>query len=149
MQYYGTQRGFAIEAGLTHYDPYSQMQSTLRTFPIVDFIAEDTFYVVQSRDLASPSFNSTSNVDALLDQLLEDGQDIQDRFVDALESDGSIQASELGESTTITLEQIRPITLQLVIRDGIASPSHWQQIREAENLLQERYGIQLEVVVIP
>ena len=97
------------------------MQSTLRTFTIIDFIGDEAFYTVQRRNLASPSFNSPTNADAPLNQLLEDGQDIQDRFVDALVSTGSVHASELGQSTAI----------------------------EAARFLQQRYGIQLEVMVIP
>ncbi len=54
------------------------MQSTSRIFSIIDFIAEEAFYAVQNRDQTSPSFNLTSNADAVLDQLLEDGQDLQD-----------------------------------------------------------------------
>ena len=149
MQYYGTDRGFAIESGLNLHAPYNTMQPTLRTFPVIDFIDDNALYVVTSRDLGNRTFNSPTRPDALLDQLLQDGEDIQTRFLDVLESEGSISASELGQTTTISADDVRPVVLQLVIRDGIASAAHWQQIAIAREELQRRYGITLEVVIIP
>ena len=149
VQYYGTQRGSEIESGLFQHSPYSNMTPTLRTFPVVDFITDNALYVVHSRDLGSLTFNSPNQADALFNQLLEDGEEIQTRFIDVLQSDGSITASELGNSTTINRDQLRPIVMQLVIRDGIASASHWQQIENARQVLQDRYNITLEIVVIP
>ena len=149
VQYYSTRRGFEIEAGLHLHAPYRQWQPTLRTFPVIDFISESALYVVNSRDLGSRTFNSSSNPEALFDQLLEDGETIQTRFLDVLQAQGSISASELGQSTTITLDELRPVTLQLVIRDGLASTSHWDQIARAREQLFEQHGIVLEVLVIP
>jgi len=112
-------------------------------------VSENGLYVVHSRDLASRTYNSSNNPEALLERLLKDGEDIQERFIDVLERDGSITASELGQSTTLSTDDLKPITLQLLIRDGMASPGHWQQIETARQLLLSRHGVQLEVVVIP
>ena len=125
------------------------MTATLRTFPVIDFYDDNTLYVVHSRDLGNRTFNSPTRPNALLDQLLEDGEQIQTRFIDVVLQEGSVTASELGNSTTISDNQLRPVTLQLIIRDGMASASHWQQIAQAGETLQARYGITLEVVVIP
>ena len=149
VQYYGTQRGSEIETGLHQHAPYQNMTATLRTFPVIDFYDDNVLYVVNSRDLGNRTFNSSTRPNALLDQLLEDGEQVQTRFIDVISQEGSVTASELGNSTTISDEQLRPVTLQLVIRDGIASASHWRQIAEARETLQALYGITLEVVVIP
>ena len=149
VQYYGTQRGSEIETGLRQHSPYQNMTATLRTFPVIDFYDDNALYVVHSRDLGNRTFNSPNRPNALLDQLLEDGEQIQTRFTDVVMQEGSVTASELGNSTTISDDQLRPVTLQLIIRDGIASTSHWQQIAQADKTLQARYGITLEVVVIP
>ena len=149
VEYYGPQRGSEIESGLDLHAPYSGMTPTIRVFPVIDFIDNDRLYVVNSRDLASATFNSATNPTALLDQLLEDGEEIQTRFVDVLLAEGSITASELGNTTTMNADDLRPITLQLVIRDGMATPGHWQQIAAAREQLQAQYGITLEVIVIP
>lgn len=149
VQYYGTRRGSAIESGLHRHEPYNGMQSTIRTFPIIDFIDDSTLYVIHSRDLGNRTFNSPSRPNALFDQLMDDGEDIQTRFVDVLLEQGSISASERGQTTTITVDQLRPITLQLVIRDGMASADHWAQIELAQEQLMRLYGITLEVVIIP
>ena len=149
MQYYGTERGSEIEAGLNQYAPYRELVATIRTFPVIDFIGDNALYVVHSRDLGNRTYNSPTQPDALLDQLLKDGEDIQTRFLDVLSRDGSLTASELGSSTTIDANQIKPITLQLIVRDGIPSVSHWRQISDARKILQERHNITLEVIVIP
>lgn len=149
VQYYGTKRGFEIEAGLQQHAPYNGMQPTVRNFPVIDFIDDSTLYVVHSRDLGNRTFNSPARPDALLDQLLKDGEEIQTRVIDVLHEEGNITATELGKTTTITEDQLRPVTLQLVIRDGIASADHWRQIEIARERLMRLYGITLEVVVIP
>lgn len=149
VEYYGTRRGSEIETGLHLHPPYDNMQATLRTFPIIDFVDASTLYVVHSRDLGNRTFNSASRPNALFNQLMNDGEDIQTRFLDVLEEQGSISASELGQTTTLHAEQLRPVTLQLVIRDGIASAEHWTQIALAREQLMQRHGVILEVVIIP
>lgn len=149
VAYYGTLRGFEIEAGLAGHPPYSTMLSTIRTYPVIDFIDGENLYVVHSRDLGSQSYDPALHPDALLNSLLTDGEEIQQNFLDPINEHGHISAHELGQSTTIFADEVGSITLQLVIRDGIASPDHWRQIELARAELLRRYGIVLEVVIIP
>ncbi|MFK7892220.1 MAG: hypothetical protein AB8B63_15490 [Granulosicoccus sp.] len=149
VEYYGTVRGFEIEAGLAAHPPYSSMQPTIRVFPVVDFIDGGDMYVVHSRDLGSSSYNSAANPEALLDALLAEGREIRQNFLEPLTQHGQISASELGQQTTIHADDVDSITLQMIIRDGIASPDHWLQIETAREQLLYEYGIELQIIVIP
>ena len=81
---------------------------------------------------------------------MRDGKEIQDRFLTPMAEDGFVTAEEDGVTTTLeAMQAVQNLTLQLVIRDQIASPSHWQQIARARELLLERYDVRLEVVIIP
>jgi hypothetical protein len=126
------------------------MQTTVRSFPIIDFVNNNEWIVVRSRDLASPSFNDEETPNALFYRLMRDGREIQDRFLIPLEDEGFVTAQEQGVTTTLEAG-VEPhnVILQLVIRHQIASPSHWQQIARARELLTQRYDIRLEIVIIP
>ena len=145
----GTERGSQIESGVGSLMPYSTMQPTVRSFPIVDFINGSELIAIRSRDLSSPSFNNPEHASALLDRLLRDGSEIRSRLLDPLDAEGSISHTEQGETTTISNQPNQTVVLQLLIQQQIASPSHWQQIELAQIQLMARYGIQLEVVLIP
>ncbi len=150
IEYFGTERGSQIEDGLAGLSPYQGLQQTVRSYPIVDFIDNDRLIAVRSRDLANNSFNDPGNPNALLYRLMRDGREIQDRFLDPLAENGEVSVEELGLSTTIQEGVLPPnMVLQLVIRDQIASPSHWTQIAQARERLWETYSITLEVVIIP
>ena len=149
VQYYGTERGAKIEIGLRDLPPYSSMTPTVRSFPIVDFINGNELIVVRSRDLASPSFNDPLSDDALFARLMRDGAEISRLFLEPLREHGSVTATESGQTTTIENHDPLNLTLQLVIRHDMASASHWQQIERARAALQVRYGVRLEVVLIP
>lgn len=150
IEYFGTTRGSEIEEALAALAPYQHMQTTIRSFPIVDFVGDDQWVVVRSRDLANPSFNSEVTPNALFYRLMRDGREIQDRFLTPLENDGFVSAEEQGVTTTLNAgPEPHNLVLQLVIRHQIASSSHWQQIARARELLTQRYDIQLEVVLIP
>jgi len=125
------------------------MLSTVRSFPVVDFINGSQMIVVKSRDLGSPTFNNVHNPNALLQQLLRDGKDIKRKFQEKLSSEGSISVTENAQTTVITAADVKSITLQVVVRDGIASHSHWQQLAQARDVLLARCGIELQIVVIP
>ncbi len=125
------------------------MESTIRTFPVIDFVNGDELFVVHSRDLGSDTYDPVQHPDALLDALLEDGREVDENFIQPINEQGQLSASELGQSTTIRAEDVGSITLQLIIRDGMASADHWRQIREAQDQLQQQYGVTLEVVIIP
>ena len=150
IEYFGTTRGSEIENGLSSLSPYRTMQSTVRSFPIVDFISGDSWIVVRSRDLASPSFNDEQTPNALFYRLMRDGKDIQDRFLTPLSDNGFVTAEEQGVTTTLEVgPNSQNVVLQLIIRDQIASSAHWEQIERARELLSQRYDIHLEVVIIP
>ncbi len=149
VDYSGTERGTQIETGLQTLAPYSNMTATVRSFPIVDFINGHELIVVRSRDLGSPSFNAPAQPNALLHRLLRDGRDIQHFFLDPLAAQGFISSSELGNSTRIESHPDQTLTLQLLIRQHMASPSHWRQIEQARRQLHATHGIRLKVVIIP
>lgn len=148
-QYYGTERGSQIETGLRHLPQYANMVATVRSFPVVDFINGDELIVVKSRDLASPSFNSQTQPDALYERLMRDGDIIRSRLLDPLEHNGSLVTHELGQTTRLDYSPSRHVTLQLVIRYQFADQNQWNQILRAREDLLSRHGIRLEVVRIP
>jgi len=148
--YYGTERGYEIEQAIELHPLFQNLQSTVRSYPIVDFIGDERLVVLRSRDLASPSFNNPAVPNALLHRLMRDGKDIQDNFLTPMNQHGQVTATENGISTTIYSRQVdNNVVLNIVIRDGIASPAHWQQIATAREQLLEKYGVTLEVVIIP
>lgn len=150
VEYFGTLRGSEIESALATLSPYQNMQSTVRSFPVVDFVNNQDWIVIRSRDLANPSFNDEETPNALFYRLMRDGREIQDRFLTPMEDNGFVTAAEQGASTTLEAGlDPHNVILQLVIRHQIASPSHWQQIARATELLMQRHDIQLEVVIIP
>ncbi|MGK0231071.1 MAG: hypothetical protein ACI9US_003748 [Gammaproteobacteria bacterium] len=150
IEYFGTTRGSEIEQALATLPPYQHMQTTVRSFPIVDFVNNTEWIVLRSRDLANPSFNDEETPNALFYRLMRDGREIQDRFLAPMEENVFVTAEEQGLTTTLeTGIEPQQLVLQLVIRHQIASPSHWQQIARARELLTQRYDIQLEVVIIP
>ena len=148
-EYFGTERGSELETGLQQLPPYAHMAPTVRSFPIVDFINGNELIVIRSRDLASPSFNDASNPNALLYRLLRDGQAIQSDLLDPLEHTGAITWAEQGQETHLQWHADQIVTLHLIIRHQFATQSHWQQISEARDTLLTRYGIKLEVVLVP
>ncbi len=150
IEYFGATRGSEIENALATLPAYWSMQTTVRSFPIIDFVNNNEWIVVRSRDLASPSFNDEETPNALFYRLMRDGREIQDRFLIPLEDEGFVTAQEQGVTTTLEAG-VEPhnVILQLVIRHQIASPSHWQQIARARELLTQRYDIRLEIVIIP
>ncbi|MFK8078034.1 MAG: hypothetical protein AB8B84_15715 [Granulosicoccus sp.] len=150
IEYFGTQRGTEVENALARATPYSSLTPTIRSYPIIDFIDGNNLIVVRSRDIANPSFNDPENPNALLYRLLRDGREIQTRFITPLTENGQVSTTEEGQTTTIQLGANPPnITLQLVIRHHIASPAHWAQIARARAELLSKYGVVLEVVIIP
>lgn len=149
VEFYGTVRGEEIESGLARLPPYADMLPTNRSFPIIDFIDGNELVVVRSRDLASPSFNNPEDPEALHDRLLRDGAEIQSRFLEELQRDGAVTRTEEGRTTHIVQDPSRSISLHVLIRQNMASPEHWRQIEQARVELLQRYGIRLQVVIIP
>lgn len=149
VEYYGTDRGDHVESGLALHPPYSQMTATVHSYPVIDFFNDERLLVVISRDLGAAGFNNPSDPDALLGRLLTDGRNIHRRFLEPLTEHGSISVTELGETTLIEALPERSLTLQLVIRHGMANEDQWAQIHQAREQLIQDYGITLEVLIIP
>lgn len=149
VEFYGTVRGEEIEAGLEEHPPYAGMIATNRSFPIIDFINGDELIVVRSRDIGSPTYNNPDSSDNLYERLMRDGEQIQRRALDPLESEGVLSGTENGRTTLITYGEQQSVALHLLIRQDMASAGHWQQIENARTALASRYGIRLQVVIIP
>lgn len=149
IEFYGTERGDQIERGISLLAPYNQMLLTNRSFPIVDFIDGTELIAVRSRDLSSPSFNNPQDPLALYDRLLRDGSEIESRFLEPLRENGFISHTEQGRTTTIQDNPAQSMSLHVLVQQGMTSLSHWQQIDRARAELQQRYGISLEIVLLP
>jgi len=111
---------------------------------------DDRLIAVRSRDLTSSSFNDPSNPNALLYRINRDAREMHDSFIQPLAENGFVSTTENGITTTIHNDgEDQHLVLQLLIRDNIASPSHWEQIALARENLARNYQITLEVILIP
>ncbi len=150
IEYFGTLRGQEIEYGLDTHSRYQHYVPTVRSFPIVDFIGESELLTVRSRDLTSISYDPTVFPDGLYRRLLSDAMDIQDKFITPLQIHGSLETTELGESTRVDSDILeRPMVLEVIIRHGFASPDQIAQINRARADIAQTYGIELRVIEIP
>ena len=150
IEYFGTMRGQEIEYGLDTHARYQHYVSTVRSFPIVDLIGEHELLTVRSRDLTSASYDPTVFPDGLYQRLLEDAMDIQDRFITPLQTHGTLETIELGESTRVDSDILeRPMVLEIIIRHGFASPEQIAQINRARADIELTYGIELRIIEIP
>ena len=146
VEHVGTERGTAIEAGLVGLPHYAGYETTVRSFPVVDFVGRE-LRVVRSRDLSLPSYDAVP--DGLFDRLLRDGDDIARGLLEPLARDGLVAASEFGRTTVVLHRPERAVVLELVVRHGIASADQKGQIRRAAAELLARHGVRLRVVEIP
>ena len=146
VEHLGTERGTEIEAGLVGLPHYVGYDTTVRSFPVVDFVGRE-LRVVRSRDLSLPSYDAVP--DGLFDRLLRDGDDIARGLLEPLARDGLVAASESGRTTVVLHQPKRAVVLELVVRHGIASADQRRQIRRAAAELLARHGVRLRVVEIP
>lgn len=149
IDYFGAERGARIETAIASVPRYAGMEQTVRSFPVIDFINDQELIALQSRDLASPTFNDPARPNALLYQLLRDGKNMQQRILEELRDKGSIVVEETGQTTTLQNDPQHRLSLHLIVRHQIASPAQWAQIQQAREELERLYGIGLEVIVIP
>ena len=147
--YLHTRRGLRIESALKQSLFYKKYESTVSTFPVIDFIDNGVARVVKTRDLASDSFNNPNNENALFDQIMNDAKDINERFFNILESEGSISATSNGKTTKIVMGNVKEIFLDIVVQTGMASASHTSQIKRAKDEILRRWGYRLQLVEIP
>jgi hypothetical protein len=148
VDYYGTERGAQIEAGLSRLPPYSGMLATSRSYPVIDFIDAEELVVIRSRDLASASLNDPQEPEALFDSLMQDARLITTRFIGPLRNSGVLSVTEGGRTTQI-MDEGQQIVMHLLVRQHMASPAHWAQIEAARLRLSRDYGFRLQVVMIP
>ena len=150
VEYFGTMRGQEIEYGLDTHVRYQHYVPTVRSFPIVDLIGEHELLTVRSRDLTSASYDPAVFPDGLYRRLLADAVDIQDKFITPLQTHGTLETIELGESTHINSDILdRPMVLEIIVRHGFASPEQIAQINRARTDIEQMYGIELRVIEIP
>jgi len=147
--YLHTRRGLRIESALKRSLFYKKYESTVSTFPVIDFIDNGVARVVKTRDLASDSFNNPNNENALFDQIMNDAKDINERFVNILESEDSISATSNGKTTKIVVGDVKEIFLDIVVQTGMASASHTSQIKRAKDEVLRRWGYRLQLIEIP
>jgi len=146
VDYYGTERGSAIERALDGLPHYAGYAPTVGNFPVADFIGHE-IRVVRTRDLASPTYDAVA--DGLHERLLRDGREIAEGLLEPLARDGRLASTELGRTTTLVHREDRSVVLELVVRHGLASDDQRAQIRRAAAELLARHGIVLRVVEIP
>lgn len=148
--YAGTARGAAIEDGLGAQRHYAAYESTVWSFPVIDFIGAE-LRVVRSRDLALPSYNGSRPASgaSLFDRLIRDGEDVHRYFLDPLARDGQLSVTEQGRTTSLSSGSNRPLVLEMVVRHGMASSAQIEQILRARIALRERFDIELRVIEIP
>ena len=76
--------------------------------------------------------------------------DIQDRFITPLQTHGTLETIELGETTRVSSDILnRPMVLEIIIRHGFASPEQIAQFNRARADIEQMYGIELRVIEIP
>lgn len=149
IDYYGAERGARIETAIANMPSYASMEQTVRSFPIIDFVNDRELISLQSRDLASPTFNDPARPNALLYQLLRDGKTMHQLIYEELKETGAIVVEESGQTTMLQNDPQHRLSLHLVVRHQMASSAQWVQIEQAREELERRYGIGLEVIVIP
>ncbi len=149
VDYYGTDRGSAIEQGFAQVSRYQQAQATVRSFPIVDFLLNGEAIVVKSRDLTNATYNNPANPDAIYNRLIRDGSEIENKLLLPMDENGSISVTEHGTSTTLYPNDVNAIVLELVIQAGMVSTVQFASIERARSDLLKRWGIVLRVIEIP
>lgn len=139
-------RGQLIEQALSHHEDFATAQPTNRWFPVVDFINEGIATIVKSHDLRSASL---AEPQALLTLLLTEAEDAHTRFIQPLEQHGRVTSSDGGLNTTITADQVRRTTMEIIVKAGTASDAQIRQLQQATITVKLKFGIDIEIVEIP
>ncbi len=149
VDFEGIDRGQAIESGFEGHDRYDGFEATVNSFPIVDFITDEGLLIVISRDLISASYNDPASPDALYDTLMRDARAIQSQLLHPLQEQGSLEVSENGQTTRLTVDEVGKPVLEVVIQYDMATPAQRDQIRRAAEDMMVLHGIELRVIEIP
>jgi len=147
--YNGIKRGVELEGGMLSHPRYITLISTVRSFPIVDFIDGNVAIAVHSKDLNSKTYSSPNYPNGLYKSIVVDGKNAHEKFLEPLQEKGTVSATEKGNTTTINNNEIDSLTMELMIRAGVATPDQINQINRARLELLKRWKIKLVVVEIP
>jgi len=106
-------------------------------------------YVLISRDLTSSSYQPDLNPDGFYEQLIDDGENIQENLIHPLATDGQISQTSMGETTTLHENEAQVIYLDVVVQFGVMSEAQKDQFVRASEELLNLYGIITRLVMIP
>ncbi|MEE9334689.1 MAG: hypothetical protein V3U65_11435 [Granulosicoccaceae bacterium] len=149
VDYNGIDRGIKLEAGMLRHSRYNKLISTIRSFPVVDFIDGREAVAVSTKDLTSKTYNPIVNPVGLYTSIIQDAQKVNDKFLSKLQTLGSVSATEKGVTTTIASTQIDSLRMELMIQAGVATPTQLEQIERARLILLTKWNIKLITVIIP
>ena len=97
------ERGTAIEEALSDHAPYLGSESGAHSFPVADYWNNGNVYVLISRDLTAATYLPELNPDGFYEQLIADGENIQENLIQVLATEGQISNTANGQSTTCLL----------------------------------------------
>ena len=149
VDYNGIDRGVKLEAGMLTHARYTNLVSTVRSFPVVDFIDGREAVAVYTKDLTSKTYNPISQPDGLYQSIVQDAQKADDKFLNRLKTQGFVSAKEKGITTTITNIQIDALRMEVMIQAGVATSAQLAQIEQARLTLLATSNIKLVTVFIP
>ncbi len=149
VDYNGIDRGVKLEAGMQTHARYTNLVSTVRSFPVVDFIDGREAVAVYTKDLTSKAYNPISQPDGLYQSIIQDAQKADDKFLNKLKTQGFVSAKDKGITTTISNTQVDALRMEVMIQAGVATPSQLAQIEQARLTLLATSNIKLVTVLIP
>jgi len=124
--YLHTRRGLRIESALRTIPPFSHYYSTTYTFPVVDFYSN-----------------------ALYEQIIKDAAETNERLNLFTDNGQLLATSSTGQSTTLSRNDVKAVSIDIVIQTGLATSAHAKQIRKAAIELKRRWGYSLQLIEIP
>jgi len=143
------QRGTEIEEALAAFPPYLGSHSGGHSFPVADYWNNGSVYVIHSRDLTAASYDPLITPNGLYDQVMQDGEAINENLIQPLQINGEITHTELGVTTTLSADQAQVIYLDVVVQYGVMTESQREQLNRAAEELLELYGIVVRIIEIP
>ena len=140
-------RGSNIENAIASSDEYSTALTTVRWFPAIDLVVDRTAIAQISRDLRASSY--TANDLALYDRLMREAQLISERFIEPLDLNGEVVATDGNQATRITRSAIEAVRFELIIQSASATSHQQIQIQRAALEMRALYGLDFRVIEIP
>ena len=106
-------------------------------------------FILISRDLTALSYDAVEHPDALYEQLMQDGENIQNNLITPLVENGQITHTELGQTTTLHFDAAQVFYLDIVVQYGVTTPAQQAMIDRATAELLDLYGIVVRIIEIP